>query len=201
MPSSESRNTPTGAYRGRNTARTKREILDVAGRKFARFGFSHVSLKMISDEVGITPAMINHHFGSKRGLFAAVARDEWGWEEEVNTQESLDDIRELARKTVEYWCDSDARSPSIALLRSLDQPATTELFCSELKRRIANPWMKDLTGPHTELRAQIAVGLSMGIGLFTTGALLDPDAPPLSEQDRGVLIDYVERFLTIVHEG
>lgn len=182
--------------RKRDAARTKREILAVAGRRFAREGFSKVSLHQIASEVGVTAAMVIHHFGSKAGLFAAVARDEWGLEKAAHAVPSNPPA--MAEHIVKYWADTDARSPSLALVRSLDDPNAVELFRTELDRRIVSVWWPALSGPDLDERLRLVAGLIMGFGYFTTGALLDPDAPPMAPEERAVMAKYLERMIEVL---
>ncbi len=182
-----------GGPRKRDAARTKREILIVAGRLFARSGYTQVSLQEIAAEVGVTAAMISHHFGSKAELFAAVASDEW----EIDSQQIEHvgtDMTEMARRLVDYWYDINARSPSLALVRSLDQEEAVVLFRAELERRVFQPWRKRLAGPDVELRIKMITGFVMGFGYFTTGALLDPEAPPPGDE-RDKIVMYLARML------
>jgi AcrR family transcriptional regulator len=53
---------------------TSEKILEVASRKFAEKGFANVSVRDICRETGTTPPVIYYYFGSKKGLFDAVAR-------------------------------------------------------------------------------------------------------------------------------
>jgi len=53
---------------------TAEKILEVAARKFAEEGFANVSVRDICRETGTTPPVIYYYFGSKKGLFDAVAR-------------------------------------------------------------------------------------------------------------------------------
>jgi AcrR family transcriptional regulator len=52
--------------------RRRREIIESASRVFASYGYSSGSLRRIAEEVGVTPAALTRHFGSKEGLLAAV---------------------------------------------------------------------------------------------------------------------------------
>jgi AcrR family transcriptional regulator len=57
---------------------TAERILRSASRLFAEKGFSNVSVREICREVGTTPPVIYYHFGSKKGLFDAVASRQIG---------------------------------------------------------------------------------------------------------------------------
>jgi AcrR family transcriptional regulator len=56
------------------THATAERILGVASRRFAEKGFANVSVRDICRETGTTPPVIYYYFGSKKGLFDAVAR-------------------------------------------------------------------------------------------------------------------------------
>lgn len=53
---------------------TAEKILEAASKLFAERGFANVSVRDICREAGTTAPVIYYYFGSKRGLFDAVAR-------------------------------------------------------------------------------------------------------------------------------
>lgn len=53
---------------------TAEKILTVASKMFAERGFANVSVRDICKETGTTAPVIYYYFGSKKGLFDAVAR-------------------------------------------------------------------------------------------------------------------------------
>lgn len=167
--------------RSRNATRTRDDILVAAGRHFARRGYSHVTLKEIADDVGVTPALIVRYYGTKLALFEEVARGS----ELVLSPFPGGDRREWllarARELLVYYQD-DASSSGIALLRSLDLD-DGELFRTELERRIRQLWSSEITGPDAEIRLKLIAGVMLGVGLFSLGALTEPDRPPLDPAD------------------
>ena len=62
------------------SARTQARILDRAERLFARKGYRGVSLRELASAAGVRPFTIQHHFGSKLGLYQAVLHR---WDGEV----------------------------------------------------------------------------------------------------------------------
>lgn len=62
--------TTRGPYK--NGIKTRRDIIESASRVFGQFGYAGGSLKQIADEVGVTPAALITHFGSKENLLIAV---------------------------------------------------------------------------------------------------------------------------------
>lgn len=53
---------------------TKEKILDAANRLVGAKGFHATSIRDIAQESGINPALVYYHFGSKEGLFLALAQ-------------------------------------------------------------------------------------------------------------------------------
>jgi AcrR family transcriptional regulator len=72
------------------THATAEKILQVASRMFADKGFANVSVRDICKETGTTAPVIYYYFGSKRGLFDAVARKQISM---------VDFIRKLSKTT------------------------------------------------------------------------------------------------------
>ncbi|HWD07391.1 MAG TPA: TetR/AcrR family transcriptional regulator [Amycolatopsis sp.] len=70
----DAKETGTKVVRGpyQNGIRRRREIIESASRVFASYGFVSGSLRQIAEEVGVTPAALTRHFGSKEGLLSAV---------------------------------------------------------------------------------------------------------------------------------
>jgi AcrR family transcriptional regulator len=62
--------TSRGPYK--NGIKTRREIIESASHVFGRFGYAGGSLKQIAGNVGVTPAALIQHFGSKEDLLIAV---------------------------------------------------------------------------------------------------------------------------------
>jgi AcrR family transcriptional regulator len=61
---------PRGPYK--NGIKTRRDIIESASQVFGRFGYSGGSLKQIAENVGVTPAALLQHFGSKESVLIAV---------------------------------------------------------------------------------------------------------------------------------
>ncbi|MCL2516273.1 MAG: TetR/AcrR family transcriptional regulator [Microbacteriaceae bacterium] len=67
--------TRRGPYR--SGIERRRQIVETAWEVFARRGYGGASLREIAGVVGVTPAAINRHFGSKEELLIAVL-ERWG---------------------------------------------------------------------------------------------------------------------------
>jgi len=63
------------SYRGPDDLTARARIRDVAFALIAERGVQGATLRAIASEAGVSPALVNHHFGSKQGVVDAVA--EW----------------------------------------------------------------------------------------------------------------------------
>lgn len=53
-------------------AETRKRLIEVARQAFATYGYAETSMDKLTAEAGFTRGALYHHFGDKRGLFAAV---------------------------------------------------------------------------------------------------------------------------------
>jgi AcrR family transcriptional regulator len=87
--------------------RTRTRILDRAERLFARRGYRGVSVRELSRACGVRPFTIQHHFGSKPGLYQAVLSR---WDDEILARvgavvSSHSDLATIVEKVVEELFD------------------------------------------------------------------------------------------------
>ncbi len=91
-----------------------------------------MTLQDIADDAGVTPALVNRYFVSKRALFDLVAQSR------TDEVEPLREVDEFAADLMVYWQDVDRRTPALALVRSVDLDGG-QLLTHELERRIRGP--------------------------------------------------------------
>jgi TetR/AcrR family transcriptional regulator len=70
---------------------TAERILQVASRMFAEKGFANVSVRDICRETETTAPVIYYYFGSKKGLFDAVAR------RQISMEDFIGNLKEAAK--------------------------------------------------------------------------------------------------------
>lgn len=190
---------PGGPGRKRDAARTRGDIVHAAGRRFAQAGYSHVTLQEIAEDAGITPALIIRYFGSKEGLFQAVAHDNArleqvipGWPDSSGTLAGR-----FADFLIEYWQNEDARWTAMAVIRSLDVEGAAAMLRQETERRVLSYWRTRITDDDAEIRLRLLNGLMMGFGLLGFGMLLDPDPPKLSEYQAAAMSRYLSAMIAV----
>ncbi|ENV26821.1 TetR/AcrR family transcriptional regulator [Acinetobacter baumannii] len=60
------------SVREQKMAETRKKLIEVARRAFAEYGYADTSMDKLTAEAGLTRGALYHHFGDKRGLFAAL---------------------------------------------------------------------------------------------------------------------------------
>ncbi|OOT55036.1 TetR/AcrR family transcriptional regulator [Acinetobacter pittii] len=60
------------SVREQKMAETRKKLIEVARRAFAEYGYADTSMDKLTAAAGLTRGALYHHFGDKRGLFAAV---------------------------------------------------------------------------------------------------------------------------------
>jgi AcrR family transcriptional regulator len=76
-------------------ARTRDSLVEAGVRYFATHAYTEASLEAIAAELGVTRGAVYHHFGSKRGFFAAVV--------EAVLSELRDEIVAAAERAGDGW--------------------------------------------------------------------------------------------------
>lgn len=62
------------SQKGSNAENTKKRLIETGVELFSRYGFDGVSTRNLADRANVNLASIQYYFGSKEGLYLAVAR-------------------------------------------------------------------------------------------------------------------------------
>ncbi|HXA87272.1 MAG TPA: TetR family transcriptional regulator [Mycobacterium sp.] len=107
--------------RDRNAEATRRDILAAGREIFSQHSYSEVSGLEICNQAGVTRGALQHHFGSKLGLFMAVFE---GLQHDVSLQ-----ITQAIDEHQEPW--EQARAGIAAFLDACAQPAYQTIVLKE----------------------------------------------------------------------
>lgn len=193
------RREPRRTGRRPGQSRSRQDILAAARRLFAAHGFEGTSLRAISREAGVDPALVHHFFGGKEEVFNAALADIVK-PEEIFDEVLADDPRgageRLVRKFLSIWEQEETRGPLLAMLRSAvshQQSADLlgQFMAGGLLRHIAH----SVDPEDAELRAALVCSQLIGLALlryvFETAPLANGDA----EQIARLVGPTVERYL------
>lgn len=83
----------------------REEILHTAGRLFAERSYAEVSASEVARQAGITPGLLHHYFGGKRGLFVTLVERLGPQIIEVIRVDTSRPVRVRTRSFAKQWLD------------------------------------------------------------------------------------------------
>ncbi len=180
-------------------ARTRQRILHTAATLFSEKSFEQVSLRSIARNAHVDPALINHYFGSKEGLFAAVL-DEHLQPVQLEQRLGVDPVdrwgRELVLKAESVWVSPAGRAMLAMVRRAFaGNPELLRTFVTKaLLERIAS----HIDGPDDERRLRASLVASQMSGLIVARHVVrvEPLASLTREQVADLVGPNVQRYLT-----
>lgn len=187
----------TGTSKG---AQTKARILTAAATLFSEQSFDSVTVRAIARTAHVDPALINHYFGSKEGLFAALLEQhiqpDTVEQALFSTTNPTEWGSEFVRLAERVWA-SPTGAVMLAVIRRAFASNTDMLHdfaTSVIVERIAS----HLTGEDDErqLRASLAASQMVGFLMARYVLKVQPLAE-LSTEDACALIGpTIQRYLT-----
>ncbi|HEY4459073.1 MAG TPA: TetR family transcriptional regulator [Pseudonocardiaceae bacterium] len=192
---------PAARSRGRRGAGadTKAALLVAAKAVFAEFGYDNATVRMIAAKADVDPAMVNHWFGGKQGLFGEAVL-----ELPINPFDLVpplldgpsDELGErMVRLFLTVWDNDSGHLP--ALIRSVTQQeqaanAIRDLFV----KQIVAPIIAQLGMDQPALRATLCGSQMVGLGMLRYVLKFEP----MASTDREVLVaaiaPNIQRYLT-----
>jgi AcrR family transcriptional regulator len=146
-PTTEPTTEPKLKGQAQRGARTREAIIDAALEVFAVRGFRSGALAEIAGKVGLTPAAILYHFGSKEALLLAVIaeRDKRAGSliTDVTRANGLESLRGLVR-----IAELNEANPGLAALHTVLQAESFEpdtpahMYFNE-RSRVVRGWLED----------------------------------------------------------
>jgi AcrR family transcriptional regulator len=86
-------------------AARREEILEAAGRLFAERGYARVSASEVARHAGVTPGLLHHYFGGKRGLFITLVERLGPQIIEVIRVDTIRTVRFRTRSFASSWLE------------------------------------------------------------------------------------------------
>ncbi|GAA2355438.1 TetR family transcriptional regulator [Saccharopolyspora halophila] len=190
---------PKRRGRRRNGADTKSALLTAAREVFAEQGYESATVRTIAGRAGVDPAMVNHWFGGKEGLFLAAMRIP------VNPADLVPELldgppEELAerilRRFVSVW-DGAGGGQFAALVRSV---AGNEIAVSMLRDFVRNVLfnrlLQELGSDRPDLRVALCATQVVGLGMARYVIHLEPLASADVDTIVSSIAPNLQRYLT-----
>ncbi|MDJ0767926.1 MAG: TetR family transcriptional regulator [Ilumatobacter sp.] len=151
---------------------TRRTILAAARRVFAAEGFDRATIRRIAAEADVDPALVNHHFGGKRSLFAAAHEFPVDPGEVLRSVvDAPPDERGVHLAAAFLSMAAGAGSPVLSLLRAA---ATDADAATMLREFVADAFLShaDVLAPGPNGRRRLALAGSHLIGMVVARNLV-----------------------------
>lgn len=187
--------------RGRRPAgqQTKEALLSAARAEFIERGYDQARVRSIATSAGVDPAMVNHWFGGKDGLF--VAAMDLPVDPKVIVAGILGGDPEhagerLVRTFLSVW-DPSGGGPFVALLRSVSSHEHAARMMREfVTDRIFGPVAAALDSDQQLLRATLCGSQVVGLGMTRYVMKIEPIASADRETLVGAIGPTLQRYLT-----
>lgn len=171
--------------RPRKAEATKAAIREAATTLFGERGFARTGVRDIAAVVGVDPALVNHHFGSKEALFLDVMSASPQWEQILSGP-----VETLGYRLVRAILEADAagvgRLTFAALIRASDSPIVRRRLEESMELEFVAPLVDRLDDPDAELRARVFASQVQGI--MTTLWIIEDEGMVTASRERLVEI-------------
>lgn len=193
------------ARSGRDAARTRQRLLDIARHRFAVDGYAATTVRAITDEAGVNVALVSRYFGSKEGLFEACL--EAAVEDLKDPSAALRDRSGVAHVIAAALANTPGpgQEPAIGsllplLLRSSGDERAERIRIALLRgfaESMAAVAGWDPGAPDDELlmRAQLVMCAGMGLALARSWT---PAVEPLASIDRDTLVGAIAELVEVL---
>ncbi|MFJ3670969.1 TetR family transcriptional regulator [Streptomyces sp. NPDC090106] len=155
---------PQGAAPRRDAEATKAAILKSARYLLARHAHTDITLRDIAERAGVSPPLIMKYFGNKDALFARVMSFE------TDAEALLDaPTTELGAHMVRLVLVSQSERGADPLLRIVFAPLhgdQGDILRTNFRAQVTERLAARLEGPEADLRAELAVGTLLGLGVM-----------------------------------
>lgn len=150
---------------------TRDALITAARHEFSTGGYAAATVRAIAARAGVDPAMIHHHFGSKRGLFAAavelpfnpadieIERLAAGPREELGAR--------LAGEFIRIWDHAGTAAAASMLRTALQSEEATARLRTVLVETLLRRGLTHVMGWTPEARWRASLLASQLIGLLT----------------------------------
>ncbi|UIX28763.1 TetR/AcrR family transcriptional regulator [Streptomyces sp. GQFP] len=156
--------TPTEPAPRRDADQTKAAILRAARYLLARHAQADITLKSVAERAGVSPPLILKYFGNKDALFTRVMSFEQDAEALLDAP-----LDELGRHMVRLLLTGHTERGADPVLRIVFAPLQGDrgdIMRANFRTQVSERLAARLTGPDPGLRAELAVGTLLGLGVM-----------------------------------
>ncbi|MDI5966816.1 TetR family transcriptional regulator [Streptomyces sp. SL13] len=186
-------NAPAVARRRNDAQASRASLVKAAAELFDARGYEGATIREIGDRAGVDTALIARYFGGKEGLYLAALAQDPGPVAAGGDPDSV----------VSGLLAGAEQRPHRPMTLAMVSPTLTDSLREQVRplieSRLTVPltdWLRRAGAPDPELRAQLLVGVAVGISLTRAGGTLPALSAAGPEEIRALLdplIDEVRR--------
>jgi AcrR family transcriptional regulator len=192
---------PAARSRGRRGAGadTRAALIVAAKAVFAEFGYDNATVRTIAARADVDPAMVNHWFGGKQGLFAAAVLElpvsPFDLPHPLLDGPTEELGERMVRLFLTVWDSDGGRLP--ALVRSVtQQEAAAHVIRDLFVKQIVEPIIVQIGSDQTELRATLCGSQMVGLGMMRYVLKFEPLASAEREALVKAIAPNLQHYLT-----
>lgn len=179
---------------------TRAALISAALAEFARGGYTAATVRAIATRAGVDPAMINHYFGSKRGLFAAAVQlpfDPGALLPDVLAGSRKQLGARLTEEFVRQWDRAGTHAAESMMRTAMESQEATERLRTVLIEGALRAGLTTLMGWTQEARWRASLVASQLIGLLVVRytARIEPLASASSAEVVAAIAPTLQRYL------
>jgi AcrR family transcriptional regulator len=179
-------------------ADTRTELLAAARLVFAEQGFAGATVRAIAARAGVDPAMVNHWFGGKQGLFNATV--ELPFDPTTTITNALaGGVGEVPERILRGFITNWDQHPGgfAALLHSMaSQEIAARMITEYFSREVYSRIVAAIGGDNAPLRAALCSSQVIGLGTVRYVLKLEPLASASVEVLVRAVAPTLRRYLT-----
>lgn len=146
------------APRKRDSAATKRAILDAAREVFTRSGYDAAGMREIAGIAGVDARLIGRYFGSKELLFTQVVEETYANHLMMTPEANAETARSLLTDPTQAHYDG-----MLLTLRSASNERAVQIMRDSLESNFQQALADELAGPDAAARAALLVAICSGV--------------------------------------
>ncbi len=162
--------------RQRDAAATRAAILLAARSVFAERSYDAAGVREIAGRAGVTAALVNRYFGSKRALFTEAVLVDFPFASllDDDREASAERLAAMMVREVAAKAGSSESEPLRAILRSAPDPEAGQLVREWMEQQFVRVLARWLGGPRAAARAALLVSTLVGYAVL--GEILEMPA-------------------------
>ncbi|MFF9571988.1 TetR/AcrR family transcriptional regulator [Streptomyces sp. NPDC014685] len=177
-----------------DSAGSRAALMSAAAQRFSKYGYDGTSIRDIAREAGVDAALVYRYFGSKHGLFEAVANRSGALFQPL-CHLPLEDVPEwIHRLAFDGPGESEIPNPVLTMLRSPSREEAVGLLRSDVTEIFSERFARRLEGPDAEVRAELLAAWLLGMTLMR----LAVQTPALSSVPDGTVLPYVRKAVDLL---